>query len=232
MPDVHEQLLFPKLAVEAFGRTDRGTEQAACFMAGAVWGLAYAVLSQATLQREAYQQHDLADLLGQLYSQSPEAMALRLCQEVAMAGGPVLDLRQDPNRAGGPLAQLWLLDGRVLPHELVAAWRTILVRLTTEGAGSQAPAERDRAVPAAAAPWSGVTASWEDGDTVAVETGDGAGNVHLAGTNHVWCRADAGGRVLQLQWWSPEPVPPEGTRVTTEYRDGMLHYPHYPARGA
>ena len=65
---------------------------------------------------------------------------------------------------------------------------------------------------------------------VDVEIGDGKGNVQIPGAIHLWCRTLDRGRVQRLQWWSDEPVPCEGTRVTAEWRDGMLHYLRYPER--
>ena len=65
---------------------------------------------------------------------------------------------------------------------------------------------------------------------VDIELGDGQGNVQAPGIDLLWCRTLDRGRLLRMHWWSDEPVPPEGTRVTAEWRDGLLHYPRYPTR--
>ena len=72
--------------------------------------------------------------------------------------------------------------------------------------------------------------SRNDGDMVEVELGDGKGHLQVSGTGRIWCRTVDGGVLLELQWWSDEPVPQEGARVTAEWRQTMLHYPRFPAR--
>ena len=71
--------------------------------------------------------------------------------------------------------------------------------------------------------------SWQDGDMIEVEIGDGNGHVHVNPDSWlVWCRRDGETNPLVLQWRSDDPVPPEGTRVTVEYRQNGLFYPSYP----
>ena len=69
---------------------------------------------------------------------------------------------------------------------------------------------------------------WHDGDLIEVEIGDGKGHVELPSPWFVWCRPVATGTATVLQWRTDERVPPEGTRVSAEYRHGMLFYPRSP----
>ena len=60
--------------------------------------------------------------------------------------------------------------------------------------------------------------SWQEGDLIDVEVGDGQGHVVLPYTWFVWCRPVATGTATVMQWRTDEPVPSEGTRVDAEYR--------------
>ncbi len=72
--------------------------------------------------------------------------------------------------------------------------------------------------------------SWQEGDLIEVEVGDGNGHVVLPNTWFVWCRPVATGTATVMQWRTDEPVPPEGTLVGAEYRYGILYYPRSPLK--